>query len=165
MMATPRREQAPPTDPDVVIPRAVREAAARATTAQQESIGQAEPPVAPDPSAVPPADPPIASAGAPQPPAVGTLPPPAPPQEAQRPVDWEARYKTDFGRLEADRKKFRDSSQQMADRIANLEQQIAARTAPPPQPAPKLNVTPEELSDYGEDFIGLVQRIAQHTVD
>ena len=49
LMASVRREQAPPIDPDLAVPRAVREAAERATEAQRVSIGDAEPSSFPSP--------------------------------------------------------------------------------------------------------------------
>jgi hypothetical protein len=48
----------------------------------------------------------------------------------------------------------------LTQRLAQLEE----RQKPPPQPKP-LQLTPDEINDYGEDFIGMVQRIAQHTVE
>jgi hypothetical protein len=45
-----------------------------------------------------------------------------------------------------------------------MEEQAVTRPQPPPPRRP-LQVSPDEVNDYGEDFISMVQRIAQHTVD
>jgi hypothetical protein len=68
------------------------------------------------------------------------------------------------GRAEADRKRAKETVDQLVSRIGALEQQIAAAPTPA-KPAPKLNVTQEEINDYGEDFLGLVRRVAEHVVD
>jgi hypothetical protein len=172
----PRREQAPPTDPGVKVPRAVREGAERAEAAQRASLGIAEPLVLPpeEPPAVPPAFPPPATSGEP-PPAANALPPPnevvSPQEPPSEPPDdpngrtWEERYKTINGRYEADRKRSREQVDQLINRVQQLEQQLTTSAPVPVKLATKLNVSPDEVSDYGEDFIGLVQRIAQHTVE
>jgi hypothetical protein len=97
-------------------------------------------------------------------------PPSTPPQEPPSlpPPDdktWEDKFKTVSGRYEVDRKKFRETTDQMAQQITQLQGQLATRTAPAPQPPPKLEITPQELEDYGEDFVGMIQRIARHTVE
>jgi hypothetical protein len=164
-MASVRREQAPPVDPGVQVPRAVREAADRATEAQRVHIGDAEPPVLPPNGSDQPPGP--TPGGAPPPAAEGS-PSPPPPQEAPRSDDdesWEVRYKNIRGRMEAERKRSRESVEAMAQRISQLEQQLTMNAPAPRQPAPQLNVSEQEVADYGEDFIGLVQRVAQHVVE
>ena len=149
-MASVRREQAPPIDPDLAVPRAVREAAERATEAQRVSIGDAEPSSLPKPDG---SDTPAAAPHQQY-----------PPQEAPQDGNWEQRARTLHGRIEAENRRHREITEQMASRITQLEMQLT-QTAPTPQPAPRLNVTEQEVADYGEDFISLVQRVAQHTVE
>jgi len=53
----------------------------------------------------------------------------------------------------------------MSTRIDQLQRELAARQAPPEKRAPpRLNITEDEFNDYGPDFISMIQRIAQHTV-
>lgn len=159
------REQGPPIDPDVKIPRAVREAAERSTEAQRIHIGDAEPPVIPPDNSPPapgtPSAPSPAAEGVPSP-SPQAAPPQAPPQDEG---SLEDRYKTLHGRYEAERKRHREQLAQMTERMSQLERQLTA-SAPAPAPAqPKLNITQDELSDYGEDFVGMVKRIAEGVVD
>lgn len=169
------REPAPPVDPEVRIPRAVREASERAAAAQTASIGTAEPPVIPDPNAppAPPQDPPPAvppqpvvppAAEPPSPPQPSPAPPQAPTAPAE-PINWEERYKTLNGRYEADRKRHREALNDMTGRITQLERQLTSAAPAPAAAPPKLNLTPDELADYGEDFVGMVKRIAEGVVD
>src|SRR5262245_34028838 len=156
-MASVRREQQPPVDPDAKIPAAVTAAGQRADAAQRQALGLPEP--QPDPATPPPI--PQPDGGSPAPAAL--TPNPLPPEPPQSEATWEQRYKTDFGRLEADRKRFRETSEQMANRITQLEQQLVTAAPPAPrQPQPQLQLTPDEVNDYGEDFISMIQRIAQH---
>lgn len=158
-----------PADPQVVVPRAVREAAERATEAQRVHMGAAEPTV------LPPDAPPGEGSPGPSSPPDGTQPaaaaPPQspsepPPQATSEGDDWETRYRTLHGRYEADRKRHRDEIGQMGNRLQVLEEQL--RTKPQPvEPArqPRLNVTPDELADYGDGFIDMVKRVAEGVVE
>jgi len=150
------RTQAPSADPDVVVPRAVRQAAERATTAQYESIGQAEPPVN---GAIPPGTPPGAPA-----PAAGPSSLPQLQEQPESEQTWEHKYKSLQGRLADDRKKSGEIIGELSERIRKMEEQQITRPQAPPPKRP-LQISPDEMSDYGEDFISMVQRIAQHTVD
>src|SRR5262249_31699774 len=135
------RTPAPPVDPDIRVPRAIREAAARAEAAQKTAYGTAEPPVVapptgePSPPAAPPAD---------APPAPVVTEPPSPPtpapQEPPQPIDWEAKYKTDLGRIEAERKQSRENIAQMSQRMQELERQLVTRAPIPAAPAPSAPV-------------------------
>src|SRR5262245_36914914 len=108
MATAPNRIQANEgrEDPDLVLPRAVREAARRSEElAKEAGLAPADPPnpvVAPE---TPP--PPVAE--------VPVVPPSEPPP--QEPQDWEHRYKTLQGRAEADRKRARDAIEQLTQRV------------------------------------------------
>lgn len=148
-MAVPVRTASPADnrDPDTKIPRAVREANERADNMYNGADAAAG-----DPSS---------------PPAPETPPPPAavpsePPQEEQG--SWEHRYKTLQGRAEADRKRAREAIDQLTSRVDQLSRQQATKPQPP-APGKPLQITQDEFNDYGENFIDMVQRIAQHTVD
>ena len=68
------------------------------------------------------------------------------------------------GRFEAERKKNRETVDQMATRITQLENELAAKPKAQPAAPRKLNISAQELEDYGEDFVGMIQRIATDTV-
>jgi hypothetical protein len=78
---------------------------------------------------------------------------------------WEDRAKTIAGRYEADRKKSRETLDQMAQRITQLETELRTQPQPTRQPQPQQpNLSPQEMEDYGPDFVNMIQRIATHTV-
>lgn len=159
-------KQLSPVDPDVRIPRAVLEASERASAAQKAVYGAAEPPVmeqqgeTQSTDGTPPNPPSDPTPPAAEPP---SHPPQTPSQEPSS-VNWELKYKTDYGRMEAERKRALAAVEQMAERMSAMERQLVTQPKPPP-PQPKLQLTQEEINDYGEDFIGMVQRIARHTVE
>jgi len=161
-------------DPTVRVPRAVREQSERAHAAQLASIGQAEPPIIPpatppDPNAPPAGTTPPVTSGVTPPataaPAAPAAPDPQePPPDPNLPVDWEARYKTLHGRFEAERKRQREQVESMSGRVQQLERQLTTTAQPPKLPAAPLNLTEDEINDYGEDFIGVVRKVAEHVV-
>lgn len=146
-------------DPDVKVPRAIREQSERAAAAQLASIGQAEPPVLPPvtPEVTPPAQAELPlQQGAP------VAPPAEPQHDPNAPIDWEKKYKTLNGRIEAENKKVRT----LSERMQQLERQLAATAAPPPARTQKpLPLSADEIADYGDDLIGVIQRVAAHTVE
>lgn len=165
------REPGPPVDPNVVIPRAVREASERSSAAQRASIGMAEPPVIPPASDPKPGEP---QPPAPTPPVVAqpAAEPPSPPRtdgSPQAPTNgdesWEAKYKTLHGRFEAERKRSREGIEQLTGRVHQLERQLTQTAQPHKPPDVKINLSPDEIADYGEDFVGMVKRIAEGVVD
>ena len=161
----------PPSDPDVKIPAGVKAAAAKADAA----FKAAYPDQAPDqvPTG---AEPPQTSAGEPagvtsprepQPPREQVAPAPsAYQQESQQEpqeVNWEHRFNSMQGRYN----KSQESIKQMSDQIANL-QNVLATVQSDPQPYrknPELQfnslLSPEEVSEYGEEFLGVVGKKAQ----
>lgn len=160
----------PPNDPDVKIPPGVKAAAARADAAFRAAY--------PDqiPTEVPAgANPPSTSAGEP---AGATDPSPvsngadsenvAPassegqPSDTGEPINWEHRFNSMKGRHDKDQEYIK----QMADQITNLQNVLATVNS---TPAPVRNselqfkslLSPEEVSEYGEEFLGVVGKKAQ----
>jgi len=96
--------------------------------------------------------------------------PETPPSSGQPPAEedqsWEQRYRSLQGRLENERR----SNQQMADRMATLENTIAAMQArglepppnepPPPKQKPKY-VTEQEAEEYGDELLTVVGKRAR----
>jgi hypothetical protein len=178
-------------DPNINVPKQVRDAGKRAEVIQRASIGEAEPsllePGAPAPGtppngAVPPtpsqASPPApatpsqplpeptAAAPAPGGPAVGSgaVPPATPSSEP--PVDWERQFKSLQGRFDQQR----DAVTQMGNRLQQLESEnttLRAVARPPPDPnnPPVSLLTEQEIADYGPDFIDVVRRAVKEATD
>jgi len=171
----------PPVDPqsNANLPRSVRRQIARSEELQQQiqptSGGDNPPTPAPvDPAAPPtppsqmptggaqpapttaPQEPPAPNAPAAAPP-VATQPAPsaAPdPSHTPQPEDWEQRFRSLEGR-------YRSDIQRAADYASGLERQLATQPrAPAPVPDQPL-LTPEEIQEYGPDFVNLVERVAQ----
>ena len=88
-----------------------------------------------------------------------------PPQPPPSEDSWEHRYKTLHGRAEADRRRSREALEEMGRRLQNMEQQLAQAAQPPVAAPPTLDLTAEEINDYGEDFVNVVRRVAQNVVD
>lgn len=167
----PRRPLAP-VDTSVIVPRAVREAAARA-----ESFYAQPAPPAPEPSPPAPPAPPAPQPPAPQPPApaAGEPPaPPAPPAEPQppapppEPTNWEHRAKSMEGR-------FRQAQQQLADtqaQLASMGEELVATQAVMnnrepsrlPQSLSQSLVTPEDEREFGAETVDFVRRAAKEIV-
>jgi len=151
-MATPMVNN----DTSVKIPRAITAAAARADEIHKAAYPTSDPPPATPPEGTPPANPPE------PPPANTTPPPPAPVVPPPTNEDWQGRYHSLKGRFD----QTQGQLQNQAARISSLEAMIAtmgqppAHTAPtPPKPASK-RVKPEEVEEYGADFVDVVQRAA-----
>jgi hypothetical protein len=143
-----------PLDEDVVVPAAIRAAAARSDALHKQMYEEATPPA--------PETPPAPPANANEPPAPASETPPAPetPPADNAPVDWEARFKTMEGRY---KKLITDLNSRIADLSARPRQ-----PAPAPQPrTPDLQfkpVTQEEKDNYGEEFIDVARRAAAETL-
>jgi hypothetical protein len=146
------------TDPNVKIPPAVLAAAKRSEEIFNQ-VNNVEPP-AETPAATPeppvePTAPPVAAAPTP------TEPPPAPPPAATpEPIDWERRYNSMKGRHDVLVRQVQD----MSSEVAQL------RAAPPPAPTVPRELqaasllTPAEVNEYGEEFLGVVGKKAQELI-
>jgi hypothetical protein len=168
-MADTREAPANNYDPDVNIPPGVRAAAAAAEAAHKAAYNTETPP-----AETPPVDLKATSSDtiklAETPPSADTLPqqitPPAQSAEQPQPPqeeDFERRYKAMKGRHDH----LANENRHMMNRLANLEQTLATVTKPPQQEQtdPTLDqITAEELSDYGEDFLALVAKQAKRTL-
>jgi hypothetical protein len=168
-----------PIDPDVVIPAAVKRAAAAAEAAQRAAYPENNPPAEPAPPkpgdtiqiAEPPATPqpaPVTPTGNPAP-----QPDPQPQPTPQTPADpndqtWEHKYNSERGR-HANTKKLLDNT---TERVTALEQlvhemsrQPAAPAAPaaPATPATKL-VTEQEENEFGTEMLDVMGRRAREIV-
>ena len=167
----------PPSDPDVKIPAGVKAAAAKADAAFKAAY--------PDKvSDTPPADtpePPQATAGEPagaaSPSDIGPREPqpsreqvaPAPlgsTQEASQDINWEHRFNSMKGRHD----KAQDSIKQMSEQIANLQNVLATMSAGgqseprgyvPSELRAESLLSPQEVSEYGEEFLDVVGKKAQ----
>lgn len=184
-MPLPNLESRAPIDPAVVLPRAVREAAARS----DELVAMLQPGAQIDPNAPPPTDPSLPTHPEPPPLDLGATPAPAvpgvdpavvptpaaqptpaapPAPEPGSAADWEHRFRSEKGRREVEARRFSDAMQEMQARMGEMERLLASggRPAPPtpgaPVSAPNAPVwTDEERDTYGEDLLTLVDRIAE----
>lgn len=158
----------PGVDPDVKIPRAVREASARAETIQQALVGEAEPSVLPQ--ATPPNSPAPPTEPAP-PPTPQTTPPltsaevPSQPQPQEPPADdWENRFKAMKGRYDRLNEMVGSMSEQLS-RLQTENQILRQPPATPPNASPRSLLTEQEINDYGPEFIDVARRIAREVAD
>ena len=167
-------------DPNTFIPPAVRRQAQLADAAFRAQRGEPPPTDAPSaetPSSVetPPAAPPDMppSAEAPQSPplvfpSADTPPiqvtPPVTPQVTQTPDEtWERRYISMEGRY----KRAEQDILAMSSQLASMQSLIASMNArpvtdeTPPELRPQSFLTPEEVSEYGAEFLGVVGKRAK----
>ncbi len=145
-------------DPNSTIPPAVRKAAKKADEAFRQIYGEAAPAVTPEPApaAADPAPPPPADAA---PPAEVT--PPGNP-DAPAETNWEHRYKSMEGRYKRAENDLRAMSGQIASMQALISTlQAQAPAEPPPELQAKSLLTPEEINEYGADFLGVVAKKAK----
>lgn len=142
----------------------------KAVKDQVDKIDQMYQPPAPPPGEVQPQAEPVPP-GPDTPPAQPTpaaaAQPPAPPAQPSGPVDWEARARSSEGRMEL----LNTQNRQMAERMQSLEMLIAtmqAQGTPPADPSqpaqppakPQL-LTPEEVTEYGEEMLNVVAKRAR----
>ena len=150
----------PAVDPNINVPKGVRDAGARAEAIQQALVGASEPSIlptthppdnAPDQTTVSPQDPPSQLT----PPAEG--PPPEP--EHVPPEQWELRFKAMKGRYDG----LRSDVAQMSEHLQRLQNENAIlRSSAPPPTSPEIAplLTEQEVQDYGPEFIDVVRRAA-----
>lgn len=159
-----------PVDPDVVIPEAVKRAAAAAEAAQRAAYPdqvQPEPKMASpttnkdgitivDPPAVPPAEP------QPQPTPQPTPTPPVTPT-GNEDSTWEQRYRSAEGR----RVKLEQQLAGAVDRMGALEQMLQDMKNAPPPAAPVTHsklITSEEEEQFGTEMLDVMGRRAREIV-
>lgn len=163
-------------DPDVVIPSSVRAAAARAEAAHKAAYP--DPVVVKKPAEATPVDPKIAAEAAAadeqqkqllqqpqqQPPPQDTKQPPQQAPNAQQDdASWEHKYTSMKGRYD----KSQENIRQMAEQISNLQNVLATVTSmPTPSQVPSEaqdtdSLSPEEVSEYGAEFLDIVGKKAR----
>jgi len=163
----------PRLDPNARIPAAVKAAGKRAEDKHRETYSKEPPP--PEPAPAPAPEPTITLAPDPAP-APSTTPAPAaatptpvtpqgnePPQPAVTDDTWKHKYDSMKGRFDRSQDQLRGMSEQIS-RLQNLVASLQQPTAPAPTPtpaAPEPFLTPQEMLDYGEDFLGVVGKKAK----
>ncbi len=154
-------------DPDVVVPEAVKRAAAAADAAQRRATGQPDPESDPTPATPPgnePAPQPAPQAAQPQPPE------PEPTPQVPDDASWENKYKAMKGHFDRVNK----LNRQLVDRNQNLEGMLETmQQAPAPAPTPAATVaenliTDKEREEFGPEMLDVIGRralevIGQHT--
>ena len=163
----------PPSDPDVKIPAGVKAAAAKADAAFKAAYGS---PSEPDTTPADTPEPPQATAGEPagatepkesQPSREQVAPAPlSSTQEASQGINWEHRFNSMKGRHD----KAQDSIKQMSEQIVNLQNVLATMSAGgqseprgyvPSELRAESLLSPQEVSEYGEEFLDVVGKKAQ----
>lgn len=93
--------------------------------------------------------------------------PPQPQEEDIPEESWRHRYLSMQGRYQAEVPKLRNQVSQLLGQVNNLNRLLATVSQPPaPQPREatfKSSVKPEEIAEYGPDFVDLVGRIVKDT--
>jgi len=151
-------------DPNTFIPPAVRKMAAQADAAFRAQSGQppqespgAAPSEAP-PETLPPADPPGAAPSFAPPPEV--TPQVTPPEQVSE-ESWERRYKSMEGRY----KRAEGDIHSMSSQLASMQSLLASMQKPssetPAELRPQSLLTPEEVSEYGSEFLSVVAKKAK----
>jgi len=159
----------PGIDPNVSIPKAVRDAGKRSEVIQQALTGQAEPSVVAPPApngAEPPPAPPPGEAAPPQGTAPSTPPQPAagqtPPSESDDNVsidEWKRRFHSMKGRYD----RLAEQVGVMGEQVNRLQTENATLRSQPPQSQPIPTgslITQQEVDDYGPEFVDMVRRAA-----
>jgi hypothetical protein len=164
MSDNPQTSPATPAPPpsgvggDVVIPRAVRRAAARANELQRQMHGEDTPE----------GDTPPVEQQEQQPQLPMELPPAAAPP-AQPPSDsWEQRYRTLQGKYDSEMPSLKAQVTSLERLIAQMrDAPVARETPPPPAPAgPPASIIPDEdVESYGPELIAASRRWAAAEVE
>lgn len=156
-------------------PRAVREASERADQIHAEVYPEEAPPAGEPPQgpqepagdAPPTSSPqtPPAPESAPQAPPEAPAPPPASQQAKEDTLEfWKNKFQTLEGKYRAEVPRQASQLREYSDRVQRLEQTLAnMATAPAQAPQSGANslVSPEEVEEYGEDFVSMIRRVAQ----
>lgn len=164
-------------DPNVHVPRGVREAAERAQAAQEAAIRAArgeQPGESQGDQGNADQRPQEEEQPGQQEPQQDRAPPPAPPEQQQgqdaqppqpRQDEWQHRYNSDKGRWDVERRQLTDRLQSM-ERIVAAMQQAQAQAAPPAPTEDSFRAPPDsQLSEemrraYGDDLVDFVRKIA-----
>jgi hypothetical protein len=145
----------PKVDPNTNIPPAVRRLAEQAEATFKAVHGDQNPEPAPNPE--PPAEP------APTPEPVAVTPPSNPepaPAPAPTEVNWEHRYKSMEGRY----KRAENDIRALSDQVAHLNSLLSMQPPAAPTPVelqPQSLLSPEEVSEYGDEFLKVVGKKAK----
>lgn len=136
-------------DETVVLPRAVRDAAARSAELIAEAY-PASPENAADPAAAPNPD---LTFSAPTPET------PAPTPQVEETPNWEHMYKSLKGRHDRAERQISE----LAQRLDEVQRSPAPASAPPPAPTAPASrlITPQEESEYGTEFLQVVGKRAR----
>lgn len=148
------------------IPAAVKAAGKRASELQENFIKSVTP-EGNEPPAEAPAEPPAETPA--EPPAEVVAETPAAPAEPAEPPEnddsWKHKFLSMQGRYNSEVPKLKAQMQQMSGEITNLNRLLATvkPTAPAPSPVeqPKSLLTPEEIAEYGPEFVDIVSRITK----
>lgn len=105
----------------------------------------------------------------------GTPPPEIPPEPPAEPIvpaitdgpeakGWEQRYRVLQGKYNSEIPRLQRENRQLQDDLNALKEEVQALKSAPPPPAPTTPVVkPEEVEQYGPEFVDLVTRIAKST--
>lgn len=154
-----------PVDPNVIIPKHVLEASARADAAYNAAYAPpeagTEAPLQPtDVGVAPPVE--TAPANPPAPTHEVSQPPPAP---APQNVDWEQRYNSMKGRWQASERMRGEMRTQMDTMATELQRTQAMMQHPQhPEPPQENLITQDEVNTYGEDLLNVARKIAVQTL-
>lgn len=138
-------------DPSVRMPKSVRHAAARSEDLQKMLTGEPQPQ---GEGAAPPADQPVTQQVTPE--------QHAPPVQTQAPVpaeEWERRYRSMEGRFRKATESLENANSQI-NHLSNEVMQLRSAVQAPPQDQSESLLTPEEIAEYGPEFVDMVKRAA-----
>jgi hypothetical protein len=156
-------------DPNTFIPPAVRKASKRSEDLFHAQPGQPpQPPPEPPPEQTPPPQPQPQQPPS-RPPEQTPPPPPAaaaqqPPPEQPPPVseeNWEHRYRSMEGRYNRAQNDIHAMSNQLASMQSLLASMQTKSQETPPELRPQSFLTPEEVNEYGQEFLGVVAKKAK----
>lgn len=137
------------TDPNVKIPNAVKNLAAAADAAFHAANGTTPEPVAP----VAPVEPVVVA------PVTSEVTPPVVAAPAA-PQDWEHAFKSMKGRYESSQNSIRAMGEQMTAMQSEVARLQASTSVTPPELQAASLLTPEETSEYGQEFLDVVGKKA-----
>jgi hypothetical protein len=90
------------------------------------------------------------------------------PQPAVSEETWEARYRSNIGRYEAETKRAREAAQQAWQQIEQMRaelDQLKAQPTPEPAPEPETpGVTDQDVETFGSDLVDFAQRAARKAI-